>query len=197
MTKLLAAAAALSALIAAEAAAQFQDVTQPGPFRHVGSNTTFPEQAGPYERGKVFRMDDPAGENVAVGYQGQTSVGRVILMEFVYPAQGQRPARADNCQADFDASKAAIDKYRDARKLGDSTPPAMAGVPAGLSHQASYTFTAEMDGKPVTLRTDVVIYCYVAGNWFVKYRATSAADSDLNATLGQFITATGPWPGRK
>ena len=190
-------AAALTAFITAEAAAQFQEVPQAGPFRHIGSNTTFPEQVGPYERGKVFRLDDPAGENVAVGYQGKPAGGPVILMEFVYPAQGQQPARESNCQADFDASKAAIDKYDGARKLGDSTPPPMAGVPASLSHQASYTFTAQVDGKPVTLRTDVVIYCYVAGKWFVKYRATSAAGSDLSVALSQFITAIGPWPGRK
>jgi hypothetical protein len=197
MRKMAIFAATLPALFAAEAAAQFQEITQPGPFRHVGSNTTFPEQVGPFERGKVVKFDDPAGENVAVGYEGKTPGGPVLLMEFVYPPQGERPSRESSCQADFDASMAAIDKYANARKLGESTPPSMAGVPAGLSHQASYTFSAEFAGKPVTLRTDVVIYCYVAANWFVKYRATSPVGTDLRTALDQFITATGPWPGRK
>ncbi len=197
MKKIVLVTAALTAFIAAEAAAQFQEITEPGPFRHVGSNTIFPEQVGAYQRSKVVKLEDPAGENVAVGYEGKTPGGPVLLMEFVYPPQGVRPSRESNCQADFDASMAAIDKYADARKLSESTPPSMAGVPAGLSHQASYTFSAEFRGKPVTLQTDVVIYCYVAANWFVKYRATSPVGTDLRASLNQFITATGPWPGRK
>jgi hypothetical protein len=198
MMKTAVVAAALTAFIAAEAAAQFQEVPQVGPFRHVGSNTTFPEQVGPYERGKVFRLDDPAGENVAVGYQSQAPGDRVILMEFVYPPQPVgKPSRETACETDFAASKAAIDKYDGSRKLGEPTPPPMAGVPARFSHQASYTFSAEIDGKPVTMQTDVVLYCYVAGNWFVKYRVSTPVGSDLRTPLNQFITAIGPWPGRK
>ncbi len=199
MNKIVILAAALTAFIAAEAVAQMQEIAQAGPFRHVGSNTVFPEQVGAYERGKVVKLDDPAGENVAIGYQGKPPGGPVVLMEFVYPPwpPGGQGSRESHCQADFDASKAAIDKYADARKLGESIPPPMAGVPAGLSHQATYTFSAEFDGKPVTLQTDVVLYCYVARNWFVKYRATSPLGSDLRASLNEFITTTGPWPGRK
>ena len=190
--------AAASACIATGAAAQYQEVKQTGPFRHVGSNTVFPEQVGAYQRGRIVRYDDPAGEDISVGYNVRTDAGPIILTEYVYPAPAPTPtqSRERACQEEFDVSKAAIDKHGDSRKLGEPAAPAMAGVPGALSHQASYTFTMDINGKPATLRSDLVLYCYVGGNWFVKYRASSAPTTDLLTPLGQFIT-TGPWPGRK
>jgi len=132
--------AALPTLIAgATATAQSRLIEQSGPFRHVGSNTTFPEQFGDFARARIVRYDDPAGE---------------------------------------------------------ASAPAASGVPSGLSHRANYTFSLDLNGTPTTLQSQIVLYCYVGGNWFVKYRASSVPGVDLAGSLTRFITS-GPWPGKK
>ena len=198
MGRMVGLAAGLIAFAATAAAAQYREITQSGPFRHDGSRTVFPEKVGNYERGRIVRYEDPAGEDVSVGYHARTDSGPIILTEYVYPAPAPSATltRESACQAEFDVSKAAIEKYGDSRKLGEPAAPAVAGIPPRLTHQASYSLSMVINGAPQTLQSDLLLYCYVGGNWFVKYRSSSPPGTDSRSPLSQFV-ATGPWPGRK
>ena len=46
------------------------------------------------------------------------------------------------------------------------------------------------------LRSESILYCYVGGDWLVKYRATSSAGFETAAIIDEFIRL-GPWPGRR
>lgn len=51
------------------------------------------------------------------------------------------------------------------------------------------------DGEIRPVRSEVHLYCYVAGDWFVKYRVTAPLAVTAPAAVEAFIR-TGPWPGR-
>lgn len=191
--------AALTILIAAaDAEAQSHLIEQPGPFRHIGSNTTFPEQFGDFARARTVRYDDPAGEDVSAGYGLAVPGGRIAFTQYVYPAPAAAaaPTRERLCREEFDGSAAEIAKHDNSHRLGEPAAPTVSGVIAGLSHRANYTFSLDLNGTPATLQSQIVLYCYVGGNWFVKYRASSVPGVDLDGALARFITS-GPWPGKK
>lgn len=183
---------------AADASAAQQTIEQAGPFRHVGSSTNFPEQLNTLSRTRIVRYDDPMGEDVSVGYGGAVAGGqRVVITEYVYPAA--QPAvgqsRQGLCREEFDLSAAEIQKHPNAQKLGETAAPSMPDAVPTNGHRATYTFTQSVDGAPQTIQSQIVVYCYVGGNWFVKYRASSLPGTDLNSALNEFITV-GPWPGK-
>jgi hypothetical protein len=189
--------AVLPLLVAGPASAQ-QEVEQAGPFQHVGSNTSFPEQLSIFSRTRIVRYDDPMGEDISVGYGGTVAGGqRVVVTEYIYPAR--QPAVGESrqglCREEFDLSAAEIQKHPNAQKLGETPAPSMAGAVPTNGYRATYTFTQTVDGTPQTIQSQIVVYCYVGGNWFVKYRASSLPGTDLNSALNGFITI-GPWPGK-
>jgi len=190
--------ALLPLLAAASASADPQTIEQSGPFQHVGSKTSFPEQLSIFSRTRIVRYEDPMGEDVSVGYGATVAGGqRVVITEYVYPAP--QPAvgqsRQGLCREEFDLSAAEIQKHPNAQKLGETAAPTMAGAVPTNGHRATYTFTQPVDGTPQTIQSQIVVYCYVGGNWFVKYRASSLPGTDLNSALNGFIVA-GPWPGK-
>jgi hypothetical protein len=180
------------------ASADPQLIEQAGPFRHVGSNTSFPEQVSIFSRSRIVRYEDPMGEDISVGYgAGLASGQRVVITEYVYPAP--QPAvgqtRQGLCREEFDLSAAEIQKHPNAQKLGEPAAPGMSGSVPTNGYRATFTFTQPVDGTPQTIQSQILLYCYVGGNWFVKYRASSLPGADLSSAVNGFVTI-GPWPGK-
>lgn len=185
--------------IAAGAGAQSQVVEQAGPFQHVGTGTLFPETFGDFTRSRIVRYADPAGEDVSVGYDSTVSGKPVSVTEYVYPAPAPTADLSAEtlCREEFDGSAAQIDKHDGSRRTGGPAPaPPMSGIAPTLGHRGSFTFNLDLDGTPATLQSQLVLYCYVGGNWFVKYRASALPGADLDGAVTRFI-ASGPWPGKK
>lgn len=186
-------AAAAAALAAAGVHAQATQVTDPGPFRHAGTNTIFPEAVGGFERVRVVRYDDPSGEDVGVSYRATVPEGTVIVTEYVYPvvaAKGAAPAKV--CRDEFDGAGAAI---KSAVKLGESAPRPRSGIGANLARRADYDLTLPIDGTPTVFASELSVYCYVRGPWFVKYRITRPKSAAGAQAAERFMQAS-PWPGR-
>ncbi len=183
---------------AAEASAESQLIEHAGPFRHVGSDTTFPQQFGDFTRARIVRYDDPAGEDISAGYGLTIPGARIAFTQYIYPAPAPTAelTRELLCREEFDGSAAQIDKHDRSHRIGASAAPAVAGVPTELSHKAKYRFRLNLNGTPTMIQSQIVLYCYVGGNWFVKYRASSVPGVDLDGALRRFITS-GPWPGKK
>lgn len=186
-------AAAAFAFAAAAAHGQANDVTAPGPFRHVGTGTVFPETVAGFRRVRVVRYDDPSGEDVGVSYRATVGDGAVIVSEYVYPvvaAKGAAPAAV--CKDEFEGAGAAI---KDAVKLGEPGSRPRAGVGANLGRRAEYDLTLTVDGASRVFASELSLYCYVKGPWFVKYRITRAKTGAAAEAAERFMQAS-PWPGR-
>ena len=50
-------------------------------------------------------------------------------------------------------------------------------------------------GEAEEVRRETRLYCYVGGNWLVKFYASSNAEFDVEDAIDAFIRV-GPWPNR-
>jgi hypothetical protein len=51
------------------------------------------------------------------------------------------------------------------------------------------------DREVQAVRSEAHLYCYVGGDWFVKYRVSAPVAVTAPGAVEAFIR-TGPWPGR-
>ena len=205
MTLMIRIAAALLAAPLAPAAAQ-QSIEAPGTVAHAAAATGFPERVGEFRRTSVTRFDE-AGRNIAAGYALARGDRRLVLTIYIYPAarlasapgsgQAADIARAQLCRAEFDGVQQVISRqYRDVSLIENGPAPAIAGVEPQLSHKSVHRLEARFGADVQQVRSETYLYCFVGGDWLVKYRATSHLDLDATSAVETFIRS-GPWPGRQ
>ena len=192
--------AALLIALPAHAAAQ-QRIDAPGTVAHAAAGTGFPERIGEFRRASVTRFDD-SGRDISASYNLVRPEGRLLISVYVYPASRGGPApagaaaRTSLCQREFDAVRQVIAmQHKDASvvEAGDATAPA--GTEPQLSHRSVFRFRTAFDDGIEDVRSEARLYCFVGGDWLVKYRATSPTAVNAAAAIDAFIRA-GPWPGR-
>lgn len=186
----------IAALLVASPAPAQQRIEQRGTIAHQAAGTGFPERIGEFRRSNATRFDSE-GRNVAASYNRTGPDGRVLVTVYVYPAPPAAPAaRARHCRDQFDQAEAAVTtQFKDAAIVERGSAPAMAGADAGLGHRSVLRFRTVFGTSEQDVRSEVRIYCYVGGDWLVKYRATWNADLDAAAAIEAFVRG-GPWPGR-
>lgn len=187
---------ALALALAAPAAAQ-KEIAEPGPYLHQGSGTVFPLKVGGFVRLRVVQYD-AEGKDVSAGYDLVTPGGRVTLTEYVYPAPAAADAKAREaaCTGLFEGAVQAIsERHPTFRKAPGSDPVAVDGTEPALRHRAIYTYRTRFHGTEQPVRSQLDLYCYIAGDWLVKYRVTAPESVNGAAAVDAFIR-TGPWPGR-
>lgn len=193
-------AAMLIALPATAAAAQ-QSIDAPGTVAHAAAATGFPERVGEFRRASVIRYDD-AGRDISASYNLVRPEGRLLISVYVYPAWRGGPASADavarasRCRQEFDGARQVIAmQHKDASVVEPGDPAALAGTEPQLSHRSVFRFRTLFDDGVQEVRSEARLYCFVGGDWMVKYRTTSPMAVDAPAAIEAFIRA-GPWPGR-
>jgi hypothetical protein len=188
-------ATALLLAPAATAVAQ-QPIEQAGTIAHQAARTGFAERIGEFRRSSATRFD-PSGRNVAASYNWEPPGGRVLVTVYVYPAPpAARAARRRHCRDQFDQAQAAVaTQFGDAAIVEQGAAPAMAGARRELGHRSVLRFRTMFGTEVQDVRSEVRLYCYVGGDWLVKYRATWNASLDAAAAIEAFVRA-GPWPGR-
>jgi hypothetical protein len=205
MRAILSLAAAAVAASAAPAGAQ-RSIEAPGPVAHRWADAAFPERVGDFRRSDVFQYD-AEGRDVSASYNLVRPDGRMVITVYIYPAprvaaapgsgSTAAVARAALCGEQFAGVQAAIgQQYGDAAPVERGSPPDVAGSDAALRHRAVYRIRARFDGSEQEIRTEADLYCYVGGDWLVKYRASSHLGFDAAGAVESFIR-TGPWPGRR
>ncbi len=200
-------AAILLAVSSVPAAAQPRDIGRPGTITHSAAGAHFPERVGEFRRASVVQYDE-GGTNVSASYNLVRGDGRLVLSVYVYPASaiGTAPgsggtaagARASLCDRELRNVGVIIEnqpQYRGARRIEEGSAPAVEGIDRGLSRRSVHSFTSEFNGRNQEVRSETDIYCFVGGEWLVKYRGTSNAGFDASQAIEEFIR-TGPWPGR-
>jgi hypothetical protein len=181
--------------VAAPAAAQ-QDIQRPGTNFHDAAGAAFPEQVGDFRRVRVTQFDE-AGRDISATYRLERPAGTMVMTVYIYPATpAAAGGRTQSCDREFEEVRQAIrEQYKDAELTEDGAAPAVDGVAGPLGRRSVYRLVAPFAGEAQPVRSEVDLYCYVGGDWLVKYRATSPAALDAAGAVEQFIRS-GPWPGR-
>lgn len=187
----------LAALVAGVPAAAQGPIEARGTVTHRLADAHFPERLGEFRRQNVHQFDGD-GADVSASYWLVRGGDRLLVTIYIYPAgrMGAAGSREQQCQAEFEGVGAAIvHQNRTARATGEGAAPVADGVPSALAHRAVYSMDAQFDGRPQPVRSEAWLYCFVGGEWQVKYRATSNAGFDASAEIERLVR-TGPWPGR-
>ena len=186
---------ALAAIGWQPAAAQ-KKVEARGPFLHREAAAVFPVRVGEFRRSDIFRYDE-GGRDISASYDLATPEGRLLVTVYIYPAPAAVASeRAERCEREFESVKGAIGEHP-----GGSSPiaegPALAlpGTVEGQRHRAAYRLSITFGGKAQAIRSEAYLYCYVGGDWFVKYRVSAPVAVAAPGAVETFIR-TGPWPGR-
>lgn len=195
MKALIGIAAALLALASAPAAAR-EDITAPGTVAHSAAGTGFPERIGEFRRANVIQFDDQ-GRDISANYDLAGPAGRLRLSVYIYPAPPVSPGqRRQVCGQIFTFVGQAIEQqYDGATLIEQGAAPVVPGVDAGLALWSVHRFRGDVGNGPEQLRSESYLYCYVGGNWLVKFRASSPVGYDARRDIESFIAAS-PWPGR-
>ena len=69
------------------------------------------------------------------------------------------------------------------------------GIDRKLGHRSVYRFASPFDDRVQEIRSEAHLYCYVGGDWLVKYRVSAPVAVETRGAVETFIR-TGPWPGR-
>ncbi|WP_139114824.1 hypothetical protein [Rhizorhabdus dicambivorans] len=173
------------------------------PLISAGPGLMFMNELGLFRRAGARRYGDQ-GQNLAVAYELMTP-SRVAVSLFVSeaaPAIGATPeavsaARETNCYRDFERRELQLKKIHPSAKLIERTKaPPPAGSDAATGLRAVYEMKAKFRGRRMALRSELALFCYVAGDWQIAYRATSPADYDYQPELAELISNIG-WPQRE
>ena len=186
---------AIALLFAAPAAAQPQDISRPGWVAHPAAHAGFPEQVGDFRRAHVLRY----GENDLSGnYDLRRGADFLRLSVYIYPAP-RVPAseRASVCSEIMAAIGNEISRTRSqAERVEAGDAPALPETEAGLRLRSVHRVRMALRSREEeAVRRESRLYCYVAGDWLVKYYASSNADFDVEDAIERFIR-DGPWPNR-
>jgi hypothetical protein len=174
-----------------------KNIGEPGPYHHRFANAVFPASFGGYERQQLSSYDD-AGRDVGANYNFRTTEGRLNMSVYIYPAPAaaKKADRVRACKAEFDSVNGSIAQANGgARPVAEGGAIRVRGVQAKLSHRSLYRYETYFDDHVQPVQSEAHLFCYVGGNWFVKYRITTPEAVRTQRPVEDFIRR-GPWPGR-
>lgn len=191
-----------SASLAARAEAAPREIEAAGPYLHRSANAVFPERVGEFRRLSLHEYDEN-GRDVSASYDMATPEGRLVITVYIYPAplitgrgEARQLAMVTLCDQHFDGVHQIIaNNNGNARPIDQGRGLALSDFPVELTHRYTYRFRARFDEREQEVRSEAHLYCYVGGDWLVKYRATAPVAVDGQAEIADFIRR-GPWPGR-
>jgi hypothetical protein len=186
---------ALLLLPTAPLAAQPQEITRPGTVAHPGAHAGFPEQVGEFRRSQVVRY---AENNISANYNLRRGDDFLRLSVYIYPAPPvPREQRAAVCRDEMASIDSQIRQvYQDVERLENGEAAPLAGTEAGLRlHSRHRLSLALRSPQAEEVNRDTRLYCYVGGDWLVKFYASSNSAFDADEAIDSFIRI-GPWPNR-
>jgi len=190
-----------AALIAAQPLYAQQSIEAPGTIAHGAARTGFSEQVGAFRRVGATRYDS-GGRDISANYDLVRPEGRVRASLYIYPAvpSGRPPtaaaARMRLCDDEYSSLKEAIDRQHKGVSLVEESPgPTIAGFDPRYAHRSVHRFRDDIGGGVEELRSESRLYCFVGGDWLVKYRISSSASMDARDEIETFVRGSA-WPGR-
>jgi hypothetical protein len=187
---------AVAAAVAAQPAAAQREIVTDGPYLHAAARASYPLRVEGFRRSDIYQYDQE-GKDVSAGYELATPKGRLLITIYIYPAApAAAAARASLCDEEFEAAEAAISsQHGNIAPIERGTAIAASDAEPGLAHRSVYRFSAPFGDRVQELRSEVHLYCYVGGDWLVKYRVSAPVGVETRGPVQRFIRL-GPWPGR-
>jgi hypothetical protein len=184
-------------LLASAAGAQPIPIDAAGNWTQPATGQVFPAVAAEYRRVHLSRYDEGA-RDVSAGYvTGEPPA--MLATIYVYPMPGgpqpDAAARARACQAEFASRQREIREVRrdvNLLRAGSTTAPERihhGRTPQIPGFAATYTFLGTMFGDAQPLVSELHVFCYVAGQWVVKYRLTAPDGPDAGPMLARFMAS--------
>lgn len=191
-----------AAALAPQPASAQREIETEGPYVHRSANAVFPEKVVGFRRVSLNEYDDK-GRDVSASYEVHTPQGRIVVTAYIYPApevsgsgDAKKVARVQLCDKHFDEVHQIIASRNGTRAIDQGRGLTVPNVPVELSHRYTYRFRTQFDSREQEVRSEAHLYCYVGGDWLVKYRITTPVAVDGQAEIADFIRR-GPWPGRE
>jgi hypothetical protein len=195
----------LAGILGSGTAAAQQQIESDGPYVHRPAQAVFPMRVGEFRRSDLYRYD-PEGKDVSGSYNLATPQGRLLITVYIYPAspvanarvrdEGKAVVKATLCGEEFSGVNQVISQnHQGVAPLEQGEGLAVAGVQPALTHRSDFRFQTEFDGEVQEIRSEAHLYCYVGGDWQVKYRVSAPVAVETRAPVEAFIR-NGPWPGR-
>ena len=158
--------------------------TPAGEFTHSGTEFTFPESIGDFERVEV-KQYDKSGKDVSVGYN-LDSPDLITATVYVYPGRDVLNLGSDSDvvvatkdfldQQEFEGAKDAILARTPGLTLASEDESFVISSPSEqVGRRAILQGQGLIDGVLIVLRTEVDLFGF--GDWFIKYRFTYPAES--------------------
>jgi hypothetical protein len=166
-----------------------------GPYIHAPSKVKFPEKVGEFQRGEIHQFDDK-GTDVSGGFNHTTLP--IAFTLYVYPspsitsfgspANVVATARAKLTDREFEARKKEIMSVHPGAKLIEQRDISHSdGGQTFPGKTAVFEFDDIFAGAKTTVRSQLIIFCYVSEKWTVKYRVTHPKSVDADKAIQEFI----------
>ncbi len=176
-------------------------LTPAGEFTHSGTEFTFPESIGDFERVEV-KQYDKAGKDVSVGYN-LDSPDLITATVYVYPGldalnlgSGSDVVAATKDlldQQQFEGAKDAILARTPGLTLASEDESFVISSPSEqVGRRAIFQGQGLIDGALTVLRTEVDLFGF--GDWFIKYRFTYPGESSTAPALIRDFMNSLEWP---
>jgi hypothetical protein len=189
--------AAVLLLLAAPALAlaQPQNISRPGTVAHAAARAGFPETVGSLRRINVVRY---AESDISASYELDRGGDHVRISVYIYPA----PPTPENQQARFcrehmdGVVDAVVRQHPGAEEVENGAAPPVPGVGDGLGLRAVQNIEFPLrNSTREPARSESRLYCFVGGDWLVKYRVSANPGFDVSDLVDEMLRS-GPWPGR-
>ena len=192
-----------SGALAVQARAEPREIETDGPYFHRPAKAVFPVKVGQFRRLSLHEYDE-GGRDVSASYDLHTPQGRIVVTAYIYPApaisgrgEAKQLSMVTMCDQHFAGVHQIIaNNNGNARPIDQGRGLAVSDFPVELTHRYTYRFRARFDDREQEVRSEAHLYCYVGGDWLVKYRVTAPVAVDGQADIADFIRR-GPWPGRE
>ena len=178
------------------AAAQ-QEIVTDGPYVHGPARAVFATRVGAFHRTRILRYGE-TGEDVSASYDLATPAGRLLITVYIYPVVRAAVGadRVTACDEEFaDVNTAISSQHDNVAPLERGRALPAQGVDRKLGRRSVYRFATRFDASVQEIRSEAHLYCYVGGDWMVKYRISAPVAVKADKQVRRFIR-NGPWPGR-
>ncbi|WP_332811891.1 hypothetical protein [Sphingomonas sp.] len=154
----------------------------------------FPAAVDRFRRTDVMDFSSN-GTDVGANYR----LGDFYVTVYIYPspavsaAEDLSAAQASLCMAEFEEVKGIISRHPGAKLVEEGAVPSPSARHPRAGLRAVYALDAIGNRAPKPYRSEADLYCYVNGNWQIKFRATAPADVAYVTPLSDLMHALA-WP---
>jgi hypothetical protein len=163
-------------------------------YFHEPTGMAFPAAVDRFRRTDVMDFSSN-GTNVGANYR----LGDFFVTVYIYPspavsaAKDRAAAQARECMTEFEEIKRIISRHPGARLVEEGTVPSPSDRHARAGLRAVYTLDAIGNRAPRPYRSEADLYCFVNGDWQIKFRATAPAEVAYATALSDLMHALA-WP---